>query len=633
MKRKDILPTVLEGVAVASTTAVELIDHNNSVRIAELDDWNEGAEDFSISLRRGKTREIAQSVRIPKSATIIYTGKEGAWSDAPITIPEENTVKFRTESAFHTLEYTFRFDNIKEGSLAGKLVDGRPTIDFETEEDIIITVDFIQTRNTKGVERYYFKGFNWFNEGNDDMFLYYGDSFFETPSTEYNPHLMTLAMNLELAACTEESDPTKRSSSIQRLLRNLGCSEVYVNDVYNSFPTVESTDVAVGYKTWNGYNLIFLVLSGAHYSVEFAANVMIGRSGDHTGFALSNQAGIEALRKSIEQFGIKGKTKILIAGYSRTAAGCNLLTRDICDSIAEGTVHEFIGDIDLTQDDVYGLCFETPLCGYYEESPDHPSPTDSRYDNIWYTTNPDDPVTYIPTAKYGFVRYGHRIILNPDHDPALNQAMLANIRAYVSKDAVSFYNMAKFRSIGGFRYVEDINVGFVQKFFDALGTREFYHDVVEKDFVNTVYVGRSNSKVLTDIIKEHGGIAKTILSLHMHKDDYDDFTETFRPSVEKAAARYGYEQYTDNILNSLYQIICLVDRYSGGNVVGFVRDSYLRSMAINATRMVKSHYPAITLSYLMLDDDNYTKPYVEEEPELLDSPSEPALPEANADLS
>ncbi len=629
MKRKDILPTVLEGVAVASTTAVDLIDYKNSVRIAALDDWNEGAKDFSIALRRGKTKEIAPDVRIPKSATIIYTGKESAWSDAPIVIAEENTVKFRTESAFHTLEYTFRFDNITEGTLVGTLVDGKPSIDFQTEEDISITVDFLQTRNTNGVERYYFKGFNWFTEGNDDMFLYYGDSFFNAPATEYNPHLMTLAMNLELAACTEDADPTKRSGNIQRLLRNLGCRDVYVNDVYSSLPTIESTDVAVGCKTWNGYNLIFLVLSGAHYSVEFAANVMIGRSGDHTGFALSGQAGLDALRASIKQFGIKGKTKILIAGYSRTAAGCNLLTRNISDSIAEDTVKDYVGDVELTQDDVYGLCFETPLCGFYEDNSGRPSPTDPRYDNIWYTTNPDDPVTYIPTAKYGFVRYGNRVFLNPEHDPELNTAMLANIRAYVGKDAESFYNMAKFRGVGGFRYMEEINVGFVQKFFDALGTREYYYDVVEIDFVNTVYVGRSNPKVLTDIIKDHGGIVKTILSLYNHKDDYHDFTETFRPSVTKAASRYGYEGYTNNILNTLFQIICLVDRYSGGNVVSFVKDNYLRTMILNTGRIVKAHYPAITLSYLMLEDDNYTRPYIEVETE---SQSADALPEADSEL-
>jgi len=632
MKRKDILPTVLEGVAIASTTAVDLIDYKNSVRIAALDDWNKGAKDFSIALRRGKTKDIASDVRIPKSATIIYTGKESAWSDAPIVIADENTVKFRTESAFHTLEYTFRFDNITEGTLVGTLLDGKPSIDFQTEEDISITIDFLQTRNTNGVERYYFKGFNWFTEGNDDMFLYYGDSFFKAPATEYNPHLMTLAMNLELAACTEDADPTKRSGNIQRLLRNLGCRDVYVNDVYSSLPTIESTDVAVGCKTWNGYNLIFLVLSGAHYSVEFAANVMIGRSGDHTGFALSGQAGLDTLRASIKQFGIKGKTKLLIAGYSRTAAGCNLLSRNISDSIAEGRVKEYIGDIELTQDDVYGLCFETPLCGFYEDGAGRPSPTDPRYDNIWYTTNPDDPVTYIPTAKYGFVRYGKRIFLNPEHDPTLNTAMLANIRAYVGKEAVSFYNMAKFRGVGGFRYMEEINVGFVQKFFDALGTREFYYDVVEIDFVNTVYVGRSNPKVLTDIVKDHGGIVKTILSLYNHKDDYHDFVDTFRPSVRKAASRYGYEGYTDNILNTFFQIICLVDRYSGGNVVSFVKDNYLRTMILNTGRIVKAHYPAITMSYLMLEDDNYTRPYVEDETAADESQSEETLPEADAEF-
>ena len=617
MKRKDILPTVLEGVAIASTNAAELIDQNNSVKIFKLDDWNGGADDFAIPLRWGKMRKIAENARIPKMATIVYAGKEGAWSEPPVTIPEENTVKIHTESAFHKLDYVFKFDNIKSGTLKSSMSKGRPCIEFETEQDIAITVDFRQERNTKGVERYFFRGFNWFNSENSEMFLYYGDSFFDTPATKYNPQLMTLSLNLELAACIENDDVTRRSESIQRLLRNMGCREVYINDVYTSSPTIKSTDIAVGFRTCNGCNLIFLVLSGAHYSVEFAANLMIGREGDHTGFALSAEAGLDALRTAIQRFKITGKTKILIAGYSRTAAGSNLLSKYISDSIANGTVQTDIGDIELTQDDVYGICLETPLCGYYDESEGRPSPDDPRYANIWYTTNPDDPVTYIPTAKYGFVRYGNRVILNADHDTSLNRAMLANISAYVGKNAVKFYDMSKFRGVGGFTTMEEINTGFVQKFFDALGSREFYYDCVEEDIVYAAYVGRCKPRVFLDIIKESGGIVNIIMDLHNYHDDHEGFVNAFRPKVEVCTQKYGYGEYTDNIVNAAFQINSLIDRYCNGNVVSFVRDHYIRPMIRNTSRVRKAHYPAITLSYLMIQDENYTVPFTEsiEEPD------------------
>jgi hypothetical protein len=378
---------------------------------------------------------------------------------------------------------------------------------------------------------------------------------------------------------------------------------------------MESTDVAVGLKKIDGCNLIFLVLSGAHYSVEFASNLMIGRSGDHTGFSLAGEEGLRVLRNFIKDREITGRTKILVAGYSRTAAGGNLLARNISDSIADGTVKEYIGDIELAQEDFYGLFFETPLCGYYNEDEGYHHPEDPRYDSIWYTTNPDDPVTYIPTEKYGFVRYGHRIIINPDHDHDLNRAMLYNIKAYVAKTAENFYDMSRFKGVGGFKYMEEINVGFEQKFFDTLGTREFYYDEVQEDIVKMVYLGYVCPRALTDIIRQSGGIVKSLIALNNYKDDYNEFVDNFRPKVVASTEKYGYEEYTDNIVNALYQITCLIDRYSNGNIIAFVKDNYIRSMLRNPGKVIKAHYPAMTLCYLMLDDEYYVKPYVEEEEE------------------
>ena len=612
MNRKDIVPMVLAGVAVASAAAAAHINDNNSVKIAELNDPSFGAEDFAIELRRGKTREIVVGARVPKSASLIYIGDDDAWSDIPITIQEENTVRFRTESAYHVLEYVFRIDNITEGTLKGKLVNGRPVIEFETEQDISITVESFEEKNPYGIERYFFQGYNWFEHDNDQMFLYYGDSFFDTPSTIYNPKLMTFALNLELAACTELDDISERSASIQQLLREMGCDKIYVNDVYVNKPTIRSTDVAIGSKIYNGYNLIFLILNGAHYTIEFASNVMVGREGDHKGFSLSCDAGMKALREFIAQYAIVGKTKLLITGYSRTAAGANLLCRDVCDAIADGAVEEKIGNIELIQDDVYGLCFETPLCGYYCEGSGMASPISERYRNIWYTTNPDDPVTYVPTKQYGFVRYGNRIILNPYHDDALNSDMLANIRVYVGKRAVSFYNMSKFRGVEGLNHMEDVNIGFVEKFFNALGTREFYHDTVEDDFVKFIFVSRTNRAVLRDIVLEYGGFINFIRDMYDYHNDYPQFVEALSPHVEAATSRYGCEEYSENIVNSIYQILGVIDRYSEGNIIKFLRDRYLRTMIINPGKVVKAHYPAVTLSYLMLEDPDYPKPLIDE---------------------
>ncbi len=612
---KEILPKVMESVSAAAEVATNAFDNTANVHITELDDMGNHIGDFAVKYLSGKLKPLTPDETVPRLAKIVYIGPDRTWSEAPITDAENNTVTFRTVSDYHTLECTLTFRDIINFSLSGSISEGRPEIIFQTLNDFALKIEFKEEKNTQGIERYFFREFNWFREENSDLGMYYGDVYFDTPSTERNPKLMMTALNLELAASTEAEGSQTRSRSIKLLLRDIGCEHVYVNDVYDSDPTIETTDVAIGSKRLDDCTLIFLVLSGAHYTVEFAANVMIGKVGEHTGFALSRDQGLDALREFIEKYGIKGRTKILVTGYSRTAAGSNLLGKYLCDAIAEHAVKRRVGDIDLKQEDLYVFGFETPLCGCYEEDKGMIHPDDPRYDNIWYVTNPDDPVTYVPTDRYGFVRYGKRVILNPDHDPELNRRMLANIEAYYGRDAVPFYDLLRFTRVSNLRYMEDVNKGFVVKFFEALGTRQFYFDSVEKDFVNAVYVATTREQVLRDVVKELGGIKGCLTTLHTYSKDKVKFVEVLRPSVERSAQRYGYGQFSDNLVNSAYQIMDLVERYCDGSITRFLTDKHLQAMLLNANRVVKAHFPSISLAYLMLEDPDYAEPYVDTHPE------------------
>jgi len=622
VKPKDALPAVIDTVTTATTAAAIAIDYVKNVRIGELNDRDSCSDDFSIKLWSGRLRKLRTGALIPKRAKIIYTGEDRIWSDAPVTEKEDCTVIFRTESAYHTLVYRLTFHGIKEDTLEGTLDDGRPMVSFDAEDSVGIDIDYEEIRNPQDVERYPCRVFNWFKKCNDDFSILYGDCFFEIPSRENNPQLFTLALNLELAASTEVQGGKKRYNSIKRLLKEIGCGNVYVNDVYGTRPYVESTDVAVGSKRWKDYNLIFLALNGAHYSTEFAANVMIGEEGEHKGFALSRDEGLKALRTFIDRYGVTGKTKLLVTGYSRTAAGSNLLGKYLSDAVAEDAVKERIGDIELVQDDLYVYSFETPLCGYYEEGKGMVPPDDPRYDNLWYVTNPDDPVTYVPTEKYGFVRYGKRVILNPDHDPEVNRRMLSYIRSYYGDSAVPFYDMSRFRRVGDLRYMEDVNKGFVKKFFDALGTREFYHDTIENDFVRTIYLGSTNENNMKDIIRELGGIKGCLSTLRIYTKDKAKFVEHLKPYVERSTARYGNEGYSENIVNTATQVMDLLNRYSEGSLPRLLGDKYIQTMLLNASRVIKCHYPEMTLAYMMMNDRYYAVPYIEAEPDSDGEPSE-----------
>ena len=621
---KDLVPAVIGTVAAATGAVSTIMDLTGSVHIGELRDEGRHIGDFAIRTLSGKLRQLTADSAIPRSAELVYIGDERCWSEEAVIDAEDNSVVFRTVSDYHTLEYRMSFAGITESSLQGSVVSGVPEISFQATGDFSLTIGFCEKRNTQGIERYYFREYNWFEESNSEILMHYGDVYFDIPSRERNPRLMTVALGFELAASTEAEGRFRRYDSIKGLLRDIDCDHVYLNDVYGSVPTVETTDVAVGSKTADDCNIIYLVMNGAHYSVEFAANVMIGKEGEHTGFSLSRDEGLKALREFIAKYRITGRTKILVAGYSRTAAGANLLGKYMCDCIAEDTVKENIGDIELVQDDLYVYCFETPLCGYYEEG--GVPPDDPRYDNIWYVTNPDDPVTYVPTDRYGFVRYGKRIVLNPEHDPEINRRMLSYINSYYGKDAVPFYDLLRFIKVSDLGYMEDVNRGFVVKFFDALGTREFYYENVEKDFVNAVYVATTRKQILKDVVKELGGIRGCISTLHTYIKDKEEFVRVLRPPVERAAVKYGCGEYSENLVNSAFQIMELADRYCDGSIARFLTDKHLQAMLLNVGRIVKAHYPSVSLAYMMMDDPTYAVPYIGAAPDAEDDPPDTDLP-------
>ena len=605
----QFLPKVIGTVSSATDAATDVFENTLSVHISQLDDKGGHIGDFAVRLMSGNLKPLSMEEGIPRFARLVYIGDDRTWSEAPVTDAENNTVTFRTVSDYHTLECRLTFRDIIGFSLSGGIYEGRPEVVFQTLNDFAMGIEFDEVKNAQGIERYFFREFNWYREMNTELSMYYGDVYFDRPSRERNPKLMMTAFDLELAASTVDEGRIKRSHSIKALLSDMGCDHVYVNDIYESEPQIETTDVAIGSRRCADCNVIFLVLSGAHYTVEFAANVMIGKEGEHTGFALSRDQGLDALREFLRRYGTEGRTKILVTGYSRTAAGSNLLGRYLCDAIAEDRVRERIGDVDLVQDDLYVYCFETPLCGYYESGKGMVPPDDPRYDNIWYVTNPDDPVTYVPTDRYGFVRYGKRITLNPDHDPDLNRRMLACIEAYYGRNAVPFYDLLRFTRVSDLRYMEDVNRGFVVKFFDALGTRDFYYDNVEKDFVGAVFVVTTKRQVVKDVIKGLGGIRGFLLTLHAHSNDREKFVETLRPLVERSTRKFGCEEYTDSLVNSAFEIMQLVERYCDGAITKFITDKHIQAMLVNMSRVIKAHFPSVSLAYLMLEDPDYAVPH------------------------
>ena len=450
-------------------------------------------------------------------------------------------------------------------------------------------------------KQYVFTTYDYETDKNITLPSYYSDTLFDADSREKNPSLISFALCLELSSGID-AKVSERSASVLKLLNDIGCTKIKANDAYYKETSIDSTDAAIGYKEYNGYNVLFLVLNGTHYSNEKAANVMLGEKGAHTGFTYARDAGLELLRGFINENNISGDTKILVTGYSRTAAGANLLAAYISDAIAENKVGERIGNISLQQKDVYGFSFETPICGCCDDG--QPLPSDPRYDNIWYVTNPDDLVTYVAPVDYGFIRYGHQVVL-PSHDSAKAAQMLKNINTYFEGNDVNVYDLSKFKVISDVNSLEDFNKGFFSKFFESVGNRQYYHDNIENDCVYTTYVLGEHPELLKDVVDSSGGYLTLINGLYTHSNDPKDFSDYFRPMVSDAASKYGCSEYTDNIVGFSYSLIQIIKKYSDDSLWKLVSDKYVLSATSNVDLLFVPHYPAMTFCYVIIDDPNY----------------------------
>lgn len=604
-----VLIVALVAIIVAAAAACVVLtkSHDYDAKLASLTDDPDGSiDEFKFSTPNGliKVRE-GQSLNNP--VKLVYSGDSKRWVDVEL-IRSDGVVSFYYKDGATYYQCKMDLDSIDVDSIKTSMASNTPSITFNANGPF--SIDF-----TEGVAEDYDPTEEDLEEkhmfetyigpyGNFKLPAYYSDDYFRSPSTELNMSMMTFALCLEMSSGYNCADISKRSDSVLKLLNDIGCDKVAINDTYKQKATVTSVDVAVGSKEIDGSTVIFLVLNGTHYHTEFTSNVMLGKSGDHEGFALVRDEGIRTLRSFISDNGITGDAKILVTGYSRTAAGANLIAAYLSDAIAEGKVRDRIGEIELTKEDVYGFSFETPRCGWYGAGSGLPSPTDERYSNIWYVTNPYDIVTYVPPEQYGFVRYGNEFVL-PAENSSASAAMLEMVQYYVARSVAADMDMSKFNSNLRVPDMKALNEGFIPKVFTALGTREHYAVDIQDDFVILMSLVSDHGDLLTTLVKESGGAVQFMFSLILTYGNETAFKKTFGSVVERTLESYGCQEYSQNVLNALYDVANLLYDYSGGSTFALVSDKYVDSMLANANLLITPHNTAMTFGYLASYDDNY----------------------------
>ncbi|MBO6083647.1 MAG: hypothetical protein J6O90_01000, partial [Candidatus Methanomethylophilaceae archaeon] len=203
------------------------------------------------------------------------------------------------------------------------------------------------------VGQYTYDAYDHASGKNVKMPAFYEDSYFDKGASADNPSLMMFAFNIAMSCGYSTDDFSRRSDSVVAFMTAVGYTETYVNDAYKTEPTMHSTQVALGSRTIGSYTVIIVAVNGMNYGAAFGSNMLVGASGDHEGFSEGKDVVLETLRHYIEDKGITGDVKLLTTGYSRSAAITNLVGRDVSDAIAEGTVAETVGDVNLEKDSAY----------------------------------------------------------------------------------------------------------------------------------------------------------------------------------------------------------------------------------------------------------------------------------------
>jgi len=458
-------------------------------------------------------------------------------------------------------------------------------------------------------EMFSFETYEFTVDDNVSLKTYYTDDYFSKPATERNNSLMTFALCLELSCgYYDGGDGSKRSQSVVELLRNIGCDRVSVNEYYTKESTPTSTDVAIGAKNIGDSTVLFVCINGVFYTNEFASNMMLGKSGDHAGFSKAANDSIAFLKKFIQDNGITGKAKILTTGYSRGSAASNLMGAYLSDAVAEGTVKSLVGDIEITQGDVYSFGFEVPYCGYWTAGSGKPAPTDARYSNIWYVTNPDDVVTYVPTSDWGFCRFGNQVVLR-SHDAKATSSMLSYANDFYGEATAKSMDMTRFHQIvRSIPTMKEFNEGFIEKLFETIdGGRASYSATIEEDLSMSIYAFFKYQSVPKNLTAEYGGnIIAMLTDLLIHyKDAEQDFKAYFGPKVQSALDKSGCGQYAANMTGAFYQIANLLNNYCKGELTRLITDGYVLTAVSNTDMLLKPHLPPMTLCYLVVEDPNY----------------------------
>lgn len=250
-----------------------------------------------------------------------------------------------------------------------------------------------------------------FNAGHDDMEtdhpcpFTYSDGYFTDSAYNYRQDLATVTMAMCLAAgnVADPASYTNGPGNLKDFFDQIGFEDFESNEDFVTRPGRNTFGVGIANKEivvdGEKYTVIAIGLRGCGYYAEWAGDLNVGLSGDHEGFAICRDKAMAFLKEYLAKHTeISGKIKIWCTGYSRGAAGANMLGGAIDDMIVAG--ESFRRNISLSLDDVYIYTFEAPMGAHISTI------NGNAYNNIHNVVNYNDLVAKVVPESLDMGRYG-----------------------------------------------------------------------------------------------------------------------------------------------------------------------------------------------------------------------------------
>lgn len=250
-----------------------------------------------------------------------------------------------------------------------------------------------------------------FNAGHDDMEtdhpcpFTYSDGYFTDTAYNYRQDLATATMAMCLAAgnVADPASYTNGPGNLKDFFDQIGFEDFEANEDFVTRPGRDTFGVGIANKEivvdGEKYTVIAVGLRGCGYYAEWAGDLNVGLSGDHEGFAICRDTAMAFLKQYLAKHTeISGKIKIWCTGYSRGAAGANMLGGAIDDMIVAGK--SFRNNISLSLDDVYIYTFEAPMGAHIS------TVNGNAYNNIHNVVNYNDLVAKVVPETLEMGRYG-----------------------------------------------------------------------------------------------------------------------------------------------------------------------------------------------------------------------------------